>query len=251
MSLAYRIIPTLLCRGSSLYKGERFDSWREVGHAMQSVRVHQARGVDELILLDIGATPERREPDYEMVKRLSEECFMPLTVGGGVSKVEHVDKLLRAGADKVAICTAAARNLVLINEISSKFGGQCLVVAIDVKGRKVATHCGGTLLDTCPLAGIVRLAQEAAYHGAGEILLTSIDRDGTLQGYDLDLIREVSQAVNIPVIASGGCGTYQHMYEAIQAGASAVAAGAMFQFTDATPKGAANYLAGQGMEARV
>ncbi len=245
--LAVRIIPTLLCRGAALYKGERFNSWRQVGHALQATKIHQARGVDELILLDIGATPEGRGPNFAMVEQLAECCFMPLTVGGGVRSVEDVRGLLNAGADKVAVCTAAQRRPDLIGEVASVFGRQAIVAAIEHRRGLVSIECGGAL--TCDLVTV--WAKECEMQGAGEILLTSIDRDGTLQGYDLDLIREVSQAVSIPVIASGGCGTYEHMYQAIQAGASAVAAGAMFLFTDQTPRGAAKYLAERGVETRL
>lgn len=249
--LATRIIPTLLCRGAALYKGERFNSWRQVGHALQATKIHQARGVDELILLDIGATPEGRGPNFAMVEQLAECCFMPLTVGGGVRSVEDVRGLLNAGADKVAICTAVATDLLA--ECAGIFGRQALVASIDVKDGCAWTRCGTYKLrgDTVGDINPVVWTAICENEGAGEILLTSIDRDGTLQGYDLDLIREVSQAVSIPVIASGGCGTYEHMYEAIQAGASAVAAGAMFLFTDQTPKGAAQYLAQRGIETRL
>lgn len=246
--LAHRIIPVLLKRGDTLVKGQRFQSWRSVGHVEQAARIHQAREVDELCILDIGATPEGRGPDFDAVARLTAHCFMPLTVGGGVRSVEHVRELLRAGADKVAICTAAFEVPDFIAECSDSFGCQCIVMSIDVMGgNTVMTNCGKRGYNHDP----AYTADWANRFGAGEILLTSIDREGTLQGYDLDLIRTVSKAVDVPVIANGGCGTYEHMAEAIRAGASAVAAGAMFQFTEATPRGAAEYLAKQGIEVRL
>lgn len=246
--LATRIVPVMLQRGSTLVKGAAFNSWRSVGHAMQAIRVYNSRSVDELIYLDIAATPEGRGPDFEMVKKLTDGCFMPVTVGGGVRHVEDVRGLLNAGTDKVAIGTAAF-DPHLISECSKLFGRQAIVAAIDVAHDGVRTNCGASPFT--PPVTAVSAAKEMEQRGAGEILLTSIDRDGTMQGYDLDLISKVSQAVNIPVIAAGGCGTYEHMYEAIKAGASAVAAGAMFQFTDATPRGAAQYLASKGIEVRL
>lgn len=248
MSLAVRIIPTLLVKGQNLVKGTRFNSWRVVGHPMQAARIYAARGVDELILLDISATPEGRGPDFATVEKLSEWCRTPLTVGGGVRSVEDVHRLLRAGADKVAIGTGAYTVPDLVFDCAEHFGGQCIVLAIDVLGgNTVMTHCGKHGFNHSPLY----TAEWAAKHGAGEILLTSIDREGTMQGYDLELIRAVSSAVDIPVIAHGGAGSYQHLLEALQAGAHAVAAGAMFQFQDLTPLGAAQYLAAHGIETRI
>ena len=232
--LAKRIIPTLLVRGRTLVKGERFDSWRSIGHAAQAARVHAMRGVDELCILDIAATKEMRGPDLKMVRELSEACFIPITVGGGVRRVEDIDALLRAGADKVCICSGRD----VIPEASARFGRQAIVYSLDVAAG----------VDRSAVADAARNFEML---GVGEILLQSIDRDGTLQGYDLDLIRAVSAAVNIPVIASGGCGTYAHMLEAFKAGADACAAGAMCAFTDQTPKGAAAYLKSQSLEVRV
>lgn len=249
MSLAHRVIPTLLMRGDKLVKGLQFNSWRSVGVVEQAVRVHQARGVDELILLDIAATPERRGPDFAAVERLSECCFSPLTVGGGVRSVEDVRGLLRAGADKVAIGTAAyCEPGVIIRDCAEYFGCQCIVYALDVMGGStVMTHCGKHGYSHDP----IYCAQWAQDHGAGEILLTSIDREGTMEGYDLELIRAVSNAVSIPVVAHGGCGTPQHALEAIQSGASAVASGAMFQFSEVTPRDVARFLMENQVEARV
>lgn len=233
MMLAVRIIPTLLYRGATLVKGRQFRSWRSVGHVQQAARIHAMRGVDELCCLDIGATPEGRGPDFDLVEKLTDGNFCPVTVGGGVRTVEDVKLLLRAGADKVCIKSAYWS----IPEFARAFGSQAIVAAVDY-------------IDSYRDVGI-RNAMAMEQGGAGEILLTSIDREGTMEGYDLDTIKAVSEAVSIPVIAHGGCGTYAHMLEAIQAGASAVAAGAMFQFSDNTPKGAAEYLAAKGIEVRL
>jgi cyclase len=252
MPLAKRIIPTLLCRGRQLVKGAAFNSWRSVGHAAQAVRIHQARGVDELVLLDIAATAEERGPDLALVEELSEVLFCPLAVGGGVRSLRHVRELLNAGADKVVIGTGALETGV-VQEASAIVGCQALVVAIDVRGPQVYARNGKKAFDTAPGSPLLAAdwAQEMQAAGAGEILLTNIDHEGGMQGYDLELIRWVSQAVGIPVIAHGGCGSYEHMRLAIGAGASAIAAGALFQFTEATPREAAAYLADHGVEARV
>lgn len=248
MGLAHRVIPTILCRGRAMVKGKRFDSWRSVGLAAQAVRIHAARGVDEVVLLDIGATPEGRGPDLSLVEELSEVLFSPLAVGGGVRNVDDARALLRAGADKVVIGTMAFAMIPnVVKEIATTVGSQAVVVAIDVRAGKVVTHCGRHSTTMEP----VMFARLVSTDGAGEILLTSVDREGTMQGYDLDLIRSVREAVSVPVVAHGGCSGYADMVAAINAGASAVAAGALFQFTDATPRDAARYLHANGIEARV
>ena len=245
--LAKRIIPTLLCRGRTLVKGEKFDSWRSVGVAEQAVRIHQAREVDELCLLDISATAENRGPDLQLVEKLADRCFMPLSVGGGVRTVQDVRDLLLAGADKVVVGTAAYRDPNALFKMAETVGSQAIVVAIDVRGKNVYVESGKAMTQTTPL----RFARLAAFGGAGELLLTSIDREGTMAGYDLELISQIAGDVDIPVVANGGCGSYEHMHQAIDAGASGVAAGAFFQFTDATPQGAAQYLHGKGVEVRI
>jgi cyclase len=251
--LKTRIIPTLLYKSEQLVKGEAFDSWRRVGSAMQAVRVYNLREVDELIFVDISATLEGREPDFATVDELADECFMPLTVGGGVRSLEHVRRLLGVGADKVALGTFAVEDPALVSAVAQRFGSQCVVVSIDVRraedGRaSVVTHSGTSPRDLDPVAW----AREVERRGAGEILLTSIERDGTMRGYDLAMIRDVAAAVSIPVIASGGAGSYAHMLEAVRdGGASAVAAGAMFHFTEQTPLEAKRYLAAHGVPARL
>ena len=232
MSLATRIIPTLLCRGRTLVKGKQFKAWRSVGVAAQAVRIHQARGVDELVLLDIAATPEGRGPDLALVEELTAGCFMPLAVGGGVRTVEDVRALLRAGADKVVIRSASP---ALAEAAAAVVGRQGVIAALDYAPGQTSA---------------VTRAREWECAGAGEILLTSMDREGMMAGYDLDTLADVAAAVDIPVIAHGGCGHPSHMLEAIRAGASAVAAGSMFLFTDETPRSAARYLGAAGVEVR-
>lgn len=254
MPLARRIVPTLLVRGRTLVKGERFDSWRSIGHALQGAKVHARRGVDELLILDIAATAEGRGPDLDMVRELSEGCFIPITVGGGVRTLQDIDALLRAGADKVAICTGIWTEPGLLTDASRRFGAQALVACLDVRGRSVMTHSGKQLgTNWCGQSNFnpVHVAAALGPMGAGEILLSSVDRDGTMAGYDLDLIREVAQAVDVPVIASGGCSGYEDMLAAFQAGADACAAGALFAFTDSTPRGAAQFLKSHNVEVRL
>ena len=237
----------LLSKRGTLVKGRRFSSGRVVGHALQAVRIYQGRGVDELCFLDVSATAERRDPDVALVRQLTSELFAPLTVGGGVRTIEHIRQLLANGADKVAINTAAIETPDLISAAANKFGAQAVVVSIDVKDGHAHTHCGtrntGLLAED--------LARTVCRLGAGEILLNVVERDGTLSGYDTDLIGRVARSVACPVVACGGAGTYQHMKEALDAGAHAVAASAMWCFTEQTPKGAAQYLAAHGYPTRL
>jgi cyclase len=246
MALATRIIPVLLSKRGALVKGRRFSNERVVGHALQAVRIYQGRGVDELLFLDVTATAERRGPDITLVRQLTSEMFAPLTVGGGVSTLDHFRELLKNGADKVAINSAAVENPAIIAAAAEKFGRQAVTVSIDVKDGYVQTHCGTCRTDLRP----VEWARECERLGAGEILLTSVDRDGTMAGYDTDLISAVSSVVSVPVVACGGAGTYLHLKEGLDAGAHAVAAGAMWQFSDCTPAGAAEYLHKAGVRVR-
>lgn len=250
--LKTRVMPTLLWRENALVKGVGFNSWRIVGSAMQAVKVYNLREVDELVFLDVAATREESGPDFDLIDELADECFMPLTVGGGVRDVEDVRRLLQVGADKVAINTLALEQPQLIETLSKRFGAQCIVVSIDfqrtAEGKaEVWSHSGtqSTGID------VLEWAREAERRGAGEILLTSIERDGTLTGYDCEITGQVSHAVSIPVIASGGAGNYQHMAEALQSGAAAVAAAAIYHFTQSTPLEAKKYLAGQGFPMRL
>lgn len=251
--LKVRVMPTLLFKDVGLVKGEGFDSWRRIGSAMQAIKVYNMREVDELVFLDITATRDGRAPDFATIDELADECFMPLAVGGGVRTVEDVQQLLRVGADKVVINTAAVESPELIAQVSQRFGAQCVVVSIDAKrhddGRyEVYTRSGTIPTGLHPAA----LARQLEGLGAGEILITSIQRDGTMTGYDLELTREVSEAVSIPVIASGGAGCYAHFAEALSVGkASAVAAASIFYFTQQTPLEAKQYLKEQNIEVRI
>ena len=250
--LKVRIIPTLLFKNDLLVKGVGFDSWRHVGGAMQSIKVYNLREVDELIFVDITATSEERPPDFATIDDLADECFMPFTVGGGVRSAEDVRRLLQVGADKVSLGTAAVLQPELVGAIAKRFGSQCVVVSIDVKktagGYEVYTHSGARPSGLSP----VEVARRAEAAGAGEILVTSIDRDGTMTGYDIELIRSVTDAVSIPVIASGGAGNYDHLVSAVVDGkASAVAAAAMFHFTQQTPLEAKRHLAAAGIAVRL
>ncbi|WP_419788238.1 imidazole glycerol phosphate synthase subunit HisF [Pseudodesulfovibrio sp.] len=250
--LKTRIIPTLLYRDYGLVKGVGFDSWRHVGSLMQSIKVYNMRNVDELIIVDIKATNDGREPDFGWVNDFSDDCFMPLTVGGGVTSTDHVGKLLEAGADKVAMNTVAVNDPALITRVADKYGAQCAIVSIDftrhADGRlEVVTNSGRNPRGLDP----VTFAKEMEERGAGEILLTSMDLDGTFKGYDLEAVKAVSDAVTIPVIASGGAGNYQHMLDAIQqGGATAVAAASIFHFTEQTPAGARAHLREAGITVR-
>ena len=251
--LKVRIIPTLLFKELGLVKGVRFDSWRRVGSIMQAIKVYNLREVDELIFLDINATIESRSLDYGLIDEIADECFMPLTVGGGVRSVEDIRQLLHVGADKVAINSLAAKNPEILSSMADIFGSQCIVVSIDARrmpdgGYKIFTHSGTRETNLDP----VTFAKKVDELGAGEILLTSIDRDGTMMGYDLELTRSVSEAVSIPVIASGGAGNYEHMLTALREGkASAVASASVFHFTQQTPLEAKKFLRDKGINVRM
>ncbi|MGQ0645556.1 MAG: glycosyl amidation-associated protein WbuZ [Elusimicrobiota bacterium] len=251
--LKVRIMPTLLFKDMGLVKGVGFDSWRRVGSAMQAVKVYNMREVDELIFLDITATAENRCPDFETVDELADECFMPLTVGGGVRSLEDVRRLLQVGADKVAINTAAVDSPDLVREAARRFGSQCVVVSLDARsdgkgGWEVFSRSGSRPTGRDPAA----LAREMEAAGAGEILVTSIERDGTMEGYDVSLTRAVSESVSIPVIASGGAGLYEHMARVLTEGkAAAVAAASMFHFTQQTPREAKRFLGERGIQVRL
>lgn len=233
MTLASRIIPVLLCKGRTLVKGTRFVNDRVVGVAMQAAKIHAARGVDELLMIDVAATGEGRTIDLAMVEELTDGNFCPVTVGGGVRTLTDIKALLRAGADKVLIGAAAREDIAFVLEASNSFGSQAIVVALDWPEETVIS------------------AVQMAEAGAGEILCNNAQRDGTMEGYDVHVIADVARQVDVPVIACGGCRDYADMASAIYAGASAVAAGALFQFTDATPRGAAQYLADRGIPVRL
>ncbi|MFC1975127.1 AglZ/HisF2 family acetamidino modification protein [Chloroflexota bacterium] len=228
-----RVMPVLLLQGDGLVKGIQFTDYKYVGDPMNSVKIFDHKEVDELIFLDITATQENRTPRLEYIEKIAEECYMPFAVGGGIKNVEDIRKILYAGAEKISINTAAVVNPNLIQEAAGLFGSQSVVVSIDYKKERwskshfVYTHAGTKKTKLDPVQWSIQVAKL----GAGEILLNSIDRDGTMQGYDIEMLAQVSNAVNIPVIACGGAGTIEDLGEAIHSGsASAVAAGSIFVF---------------------
>lgn len=250
--LKTRVIPTLLWKDFGLVKGVAFNSWRRVGTVLPALKVYNARDVDELVLVDITASQEDRGPDHASVNDFSDECSVPLTVGGGIGDLQQIVNLLHAGADKVSLNSVSFRNPDIVDQAAKRFGSQCVVASIDARcmddgSHAVFSHSATRNAGREPVAW----ARELASRGAGEILLTSIDRDGTMLGYDLPLVERVAAAVDIPVIASGGAGLYQHMIDAVmQAGASAVAAASMFHFTEQTPAGAKQALQSAGISVR-
>lgn len=250
--LKVRVIPTLLWKNFGLVKGVAFNSWRRVGPVLPAIKVYNSRDVDELILVDITASQEGNVPDHDSVGDFSATCAVPLTVGGGIVNLEQIVSLLHAGSDKISLNTSAYSNPELVEAAANRFGTQCVVASIDARrhedGRYTCFSHAATI-DT--QKDPVLWAQELADRGAGEILLTSIDRDGTMLGYDLDLVERVVKAVGIPVIASGGAGHYQHMVDVVkQSGASAVAAASIFHFTEQTPAGAKLAMQAAGIPVR-
>jgi len=250
--LSMRVIPCLDVKDGRVVKGVNFVDLIDAGDPVEQARVYDAAGADELCFLDITASSDKRDTLYDVVRRTAEQCFMPLTVGGGVRTVEDVRKLLLAGADKVSINTAAVHNPEFVREAAIKFGSQCIVVAIDAKqtgpGKfEIFTHGGRepTGIDA------VAWAKKMADYGAGEILLTSMDRDGTRQGFDLPLTSAISSAVDIPVIASGGVGTLDHMVDGItKGGATAVLAASIFHFGEYSIPDAKAHMAKAGIPVR-
>ncbi len=250
--LAKRIIPCLDVKDGRVVKGVRFVELRDAGDPVEAARAYEAQGADELTFLDITASHEDRNTMVDIVSAVAKQVFMPLTVGGGIRTVADMRRMLLAGADKVSVNTAAIANPDVISEGARLFGNQCIVLAIDARrndrgGWTVYTHGGRkpTALDA------VAWAREGVERGAGEILLTSMDCDGTKNGYDLALTRAVSEAVGVPVIASGGAGTLDHLYEAVTAGkADAVLAASIFHFGEFTIAQTKDYLAARGVPVR-
>ena len=248
-----RVIPCLDVKDGRVVKGVNFVDLRDAGDPVEAAIAYDAAGADELTFLDITASHENRDTIHDVVTRTAEACFMPLTVGGGVRTVEDIRKLLTCGADKVSINTAAVARREFVQEAAEKFGDQCIVVAIDAKsvaaGRwEIFTHGGrkSTGIDA------VDYAREVVSLGAGEILLTSMDRDGTKSGYDIALTRAIADAVPVPVIASGGVGTLEHMVEGIRDGhATAVLAASIFHFGQHSVREAKEYMAAAGLPMRL
>lgn len=249
--LAKRLIPCLDVDRGRVVKGISFVNLVDAGDPVEQGARYDREGADELVFLDITASSDRREIVAEMVRHVADRVFIPFTVGGGIRTVEDVRSLLAAGADKVSVNTAAVQNPVLIREGAERFGAQCMVVAIDAKRRKDTTKSWEVYLHggrTPTGIDAVEWAQKAASLGAGEILLTSMDCDGQKDGYDLALTAAVSEAVNIPVIASGGAGTLEHLYDALTIGkASAVLAASIFHFGEYSIGEAKNYLRSRGI----
>ncbi|MEO6245207.1 MAG: imidazole glycerol phosphate synthase subunit HisF [Opitutaceae bacterium] len=251
--LSRRIIPCLDVNAGRVVKGVKFQQLRDAGDPVQCAKAYDAQGADELVFLDITASSDNRGIMHGVVAATAEQCFMPLTVGGGLRNVSDIEKMLRSGADKVSLNTAAIKEPELIRAASDRFGAQCIVVAIDAKREpdgkswRVYTHGGRnrTELDA------VAWAERAVALGAGEILLTSMDADGTQAGYDCALTRSVSDAVSVPVIASGGAGTLDHFGEVIETGhASAVLAASLFHFGTLTISQVKKHLAARGVPVR-
>ena len=252
--LAKRIIPCLDIAGGRVVKGVKFVELRDAGDPVEAARAYEKQGADELTFLDITASHEQRDTIVEVVRAVASQVFMPLTVGGGIRVAADVRRMLLAGADKASINTAAILNPDILNETSAQYGSQCIVLAIDARRRadssgwEVYTHGGRkpSGLDA------VKWAAEGVRRGAGEILLTSMDADGTKNGYDLGLTRAVSEAVGVPVIASGGAGTLQHMVEAVTEGkADAVLAASIFHFGEFTIGQTKQYMKERGVVVRV
>lgn len=245
-----RVIPVLLLKGRSLYKTVRFEKPVYVGDPINAVKIFNDKGVDELIILDIVATREGRGPDLGYLREFAEECFVPLCYGGGIASVAQAASVLKVGVEKVALNTAALARPELVREVSAACGSQSVVVAMDVRrpllGRPRVVRTSPAMKDT----GLAPedWARRAAEHGAGEILVNSVDRDGTGKGYDLEVLQTVSRAVDVPVIACGGAGSLAHLQAAVDAGAAAVAAGQMFVFHGRHRAVLINYPASQDLD---
>ena len=256
--LKVRVIPCLDVKDGRVVKGVNFVNLRDAGDPVEAASAYDEAGADELCFLDITASHENRDTIFDVVERTAERCFMPLTVGGGVRKLDDVRKLLEAGADKVSINTAAVKDRDFVRAAAEKFGAQCIVVAIDAK-RVAAGKARGPRFEIFTHGGreptgieATGYAREVAELGAGEILLTSMDRDGTKRGFDLELTRAVADAVSVPVIASGGVGTLEHLVEGVREGhASAVLAASIFHYGECTIGAAKRFMAVSGLPIRL
>lgn len=258
MSVAIRVIPCLDVDQGRVVKGVNFENLRDAGDPVELAQRYNEEGADELTFLDVSASKQGRGTMLEVVRRTAEQVFIPLTVGGGVRSEEDVDQLLRAGADKVSVNTSAIARPELLGELSRRFGAQCIVLSVDARrvpeggkpqpsGFEVTTH-GGTRS-----AGIdaIEWARRGEELGVGEILLNSMDGDGTREGFDLELLRKVREAVNVPIIASGGAGAAEHFPPAVEAGADAVLAASIFHFQDVSIREVKEALAAAGQEVRL
>jgi cyclase len=250
--LKNRIIPCLDVKNGRVVKGVNFENLVDAGDPVAQAKFYYEQGADELCFLDIAATNENRGVILDVVKKVAQVCFIPFTVGGGIKEIEDFSNLLKCGADKVSVNSAAIKNPKLISEAASKFGSQCVVVAIDAKKNEsgnyeIFTHGGKnpTGIDA------IEWAKKVTALGAGEILLTSMDKDGTRSGYDLELIKKITSQISIPVIASGGVGNLEHLAEGLKAGASAVLAASIFHFKEYSIKQAKEFLDEQKIAVRI
>lgn len=250
--LKKRLIPVLLLQNGRMVKTIKFDKIRDVGNPVTAAKIYDAQTADELVFLDIDATIEGRKAIKEIINKVTEECFMPLAVGGGVKTLKDIQDLLRIGADKVIINSAAVENPNFIKQATEKFGSANIVVSIDYKINKGGEEEVYIYRGTKP-TGLdpVKWAKKVELLGVGEIILTSIDREGTMTGYDLDTLKKVTEAVNIPVIVNGGAGTLIHLKDGLTIGnASGIAAASIFHFTDQSPIKARQFLANEGINIR-
>ena len=249
--LKSRIIPCLDVKNGRVVKGINFVDLKDAGDPVEQAKIYSDSGADEICFLDITASNENRDTIYEVVKKTSKKCFVPLTVGGGVRNIEDINKLLNCGADKVSINTTAVQNPEVVIESSKKFGSQCIVVAIDAKKNgdmwEIFTHGGRNKTGINAL----EYAKKMEKNGAGELLVTSMDKDGTQTGYDIELMKNISSSVNIPVIASGGVGTLDHMVDGIKSGANAVLAASIFHYGTFSIEQAKQYLASKNIPVRI
>ena len=249
--LKNRIIPCLDVKNGRVVKGINFVDLKDAGDPVEQAKIYSDGGADEICFLDITASNENRETIYEVIEKTSKKCFVPLTVGGGVRSIEDINKLLNCGADKVSINTAAVQNPEVVIESSKKFGSQCIVVAIDAKKNgdmwEIFTHGGRNKTGINAL----EFAKKMEKNGAGELLVTSMDKDGTQSGYDIELMKNISSSVNIPVIASGGVGTLDHLVDGIKSGANAVLAASIFHYGTFSIEEAKQYLASKNIPVRI
>ena len=249
--LKNRIIPCLDVKNGRVVKGINFVDLKDAGDPVEQAKIYSDGGADEICFLDITASNENRDTIYDVVKETSKKCFVPLTVGGGVRSVDDINKLLNCGADKVSINTAAVQNPNVVEESSKKFGSQCIVVAIDAKKKgdiwEIFTHGGRKETGI----NAIEFALNMEKSGAGELLVTSMDKDGTQSGYDIELMKTISESVNIPVIASGGVGTLDHLVDGIKSGASAVLAASIFHYGTYSVNEAKQYLASKDIPVRI
>jgi cyclase len=249
--LKNRIIPCLDVKNGRVVKGVNFENLVDAGDPVAQAKFYYEQGADELCFLDIAATDENRGVILDVVKKVAQVCFIPFTVGGGIKEIQDFSNLLKCGADKVSINSAAIKNPELISEAASKFGSQCVVVAIDAKKNEsgnyeIFTHGGKKPTGI----GAIEWAKKVTHLGAGEILLTSMDKDGTKSGYDLELIKKITSQISIPVIASGGVGNLEHLAKGLKAGASAVLAASIFHFKEYSIKQAKDFLYEQKIAVR-